>query len=68
MLNLLKWNSLDFLHRYFWIFIIAAASLVLAAVVPNGEGFTNALLIFSSRRVGRRILSGLHRAGDVPVL
>jgi hypothetical protein len=48
MLNLLKWNSLDFLHRYFWMFIVAAASLVLAAIVPNGQGITYALLIFSA--------------------
>jgi hypothetical protein len=52
MLNLLKWNSLDFVHRYFWMFIVAAASLVLAAVVPDGKGFTNALLIFSSGVLG----------------
>jgi hypothetical protein len=52
MLNLLKWNSLDFLHRYFWIFIIAAASLFLAAIVPNGAGFTNALLVFCSPVLG----------------
>jgi hypothetical protein len=48
MLNLLKWNSLDFIHRYFWMFIVAAASLILAVGIPNGEGFTNTLLIFSS--------------------
>ncbi len=52
MLNLLKWNSLDFLHRYFWMLIVAAASLVLAAVIPNGQGFTNALLIFSACVLG----------------
>ena len=52
MLNLLKWNSLDFVHRYFWMFIVAAASLVLALVVPNGEGFTNALLVFSAAVLG----------------
>lgn len=52
MLNLLKWSSLDFLHRYLWMFLVAAASLVLAAVVPNGEGFTNALLIFSAAVLG----------------
>lgn len=52
MLNLLKWNSLDFFHRYFWMFIVAAASLALAVVVPDSHGFTNALLLFSACMLG----------------
>lgn len=52
MLNLLKWNSLDFFRRYGWMFLIAALSLIIAAVVPNGEGFTNGLLIVSSAMLG----------------
>lgn len=52
MLNLLKWNFLDFFHRNIWMFIVAAASLVLMAVVPNTDGFTNGLLVFSSLVLG----------------
>ncbi len=48
MLNLLKWNSLDFLHRYSWMLIVAAASLVLAVLIPDAGGLTNALLVFSA--------------------
>lgn len=33
-------------------FLAAAVSLVIAMVVPDGEGFTNALLIFSSGMLG----------------
>jgi hypothetical protein len=35
-----------------WMFIVAAASLVLMAVVPNTDGFTNGLLVFSSLVLG----------------
>ncbi len=52
MLNLLKWNSLDFIHRYLWMFLAAAGSLVLAAIVPNGQGFTNSLIIISAGVLG----------------
>jgi hypothetical protein len=52
MLNLLKWNFTDFFHRNIWMFIVAAASLALMAVVPNMDGFTNGLLVFSSLVLG----------------
>ena len=52
MLNLMKWNLLDFIQRNIWMFIVAAASLVLMAVVPNTDGFTNGLLVFSSVVLG----------------
>ncbi len=52
MLNLLKWNSMDFFRRYGWMFLIAVVSIIIAAVVPNGEGFTNGLLIVSSAMLG----------------
>ena len=52
MLNLMKWNLLDFIQRNIWMFIVAAASLVLMAVVPNTDGFTNGLLVFSSLVLG----------------
>ncbi len=52
MLNLMKWNVLDFFHRNVWMFIVAAASLLLMAVVPNTDGFTNGLLVFSSLVLG----------------
>lgn len=52
MLNLLKWNSIDFLRRYGWMFLAAAVSLVVAAIVQDGEGFTNGMLIFSAGMLG----------------
>jgi hypothetical protein len=52
MLNLLKWNFMDFFHRNLWMFIVAAASLMLMAIVPNTDGFTNGLLVFSSLVLG----------------
>lgn len=52
MLNLLKWNSLDFFRRYGWMFLIALLSLIITAVVPDGEGFTNAMLIIGSGMLG----------------
>src|SRR5512133_771611 len=52
MLKLMKWNGLDFIHRNIWIVIVAAASLALMAVVPNTDGFTNGLLVFSSLALG----------------
>ncbi len=45
MLNLLKWNSLDFLHRYAWVFIVAAVTLITAVFIPNGIGAFYAMLI-----------------------
>jgi len=48
MFNLLKWNFLDFFHRNLWMFIAAAASLALMAVVPMTDGITNGMLTFGS--------------------
>lgn len=52
MLNILKWNFMDFFHRNLWMFIAAAASLALMAVVPLTDGITNGLLAFSSVMLG----------------
>jgi hypothetical protein len=48
----MKWNLLDFIQRNFWMFIVAAASLVLMAVSPDSNDFTSGLLVFSSLVLG----------------
>lgn len=52
MLNLLKWNAVDFMRRNYWVFMAMAASLVLALLPANGQGYWNATAIVFSEIFG----------------
>jgi len=52
MLNLCKWNAVDFMRRNYWVFIAMAVSLVLALLPANGQGYWNATVIVFSEILG----------------
>jgi hypothetical protein len=52
MLNLIKWNAVDFLRRNYWVFVAMAASLLLALLPANGQGYLNAIAITLSQIIG----------------